>query len=85
MTAPVITCDRHRMATDGVGVTTLVCFHGCPLRCKYCINSFSFAPDTRRTDMTAEELYQKVKDGAPDAPSNYKEFIERLTDNGRTV
>jgi len=61
MTAPVITCDRHRIATDGVGVTTLVCFHGCPLRCKYCINPFSFAPDTRRADMTAEQLYQKVK------------------------
>lgn len=61
MTAPVITCDRHRMATDGEGVTTLVCFHGCPLRCKYCINPFSFAPDTRRVDMTAEELYRKVK------------------------
>ena len=61
MTAPVITCDRHRMATDGVGVTTLVCFHGCPLRCQYCINPFSFAPDTRRTDLTPEQLYQKVK------------------------
>ncbi len=61
MTAPVITCDRHRLATDGVGVTTLVCFHGCPLRCKYCINPFSFAPDTRRTEMTAEQLYNKVK------------------------
>ena len=61
MTAPVITCDRHRIATDGVGVTTLVCFHGCPLRCRYCINPFSFAPDTRRTDMTPEQLYQKVK------------------------
>lgn len=61
MTAPVITCDRHRITTDGIGVTTLVCFHGCPLRCQYCINPFSFALDTRRTDMTAEELYQKVK------------------------
>lgn len=61
MTAPVITCDRHRIVTDGVGVTTLVCFHGCPLRCKYCINPFSFAPDTRWVDMTAEQLYQKVK------------------------
>lgn len=61
MTAPVITCDRHRLATDGVGVTTLVCFHGCPLRCQYCINPFSFAPETRRTDMTPEQLYQKVK------------------------
>ena len=61
MTAPVIACDRHRITTDGVGVTTLVCFHGCPLRCQYCINPFSFAPDTRRTDMTAEKLYEKVK------------------------
>ena len=32
-----------------------------------------------------EELYKKVKDGAPDAPNTYNEFIERLTDNGRTV
>ena len=61
MTAPVNTSDLHSIATDGVGVTTLVCFHGCPLRCKYCINPFSFAPDTRRADMTAEQLYQKVK------------------------
>lgn len=61
MTAPVITCDRHRIATDGEGVTTLVCFHGCPLRCRYCINPFSFAPDTRRTHMTAEQLYEKVR------------------------
>ena len=61
ITAPVITCDRHRLATDGEGVTTLVCFHGCPLRCRYCINPFSFAPDTRRADMTAEQLFQKVK------------------------
>ena len=61
MTAPVITCDRHRMITDGAGVTTLVCFHGCPLRCQYCINPFSFAPDTRRTEMTPEQLYRKVK------------------------
>ena len=60
-TAPVITCDRHRIATDGVGVTTLVCFHGCPLRCRYCINPFSFSPDTRRSDMTPQMLYDKVK------------------------
>lgn len=61
MTAPVITCARHRMQTDGKGVTTLVCFHGCPLRCHYCLNPFSFAPDTRRTLMTPGQLYEKVK------------------------
>lgn len=60
-TAPVITFARHRMETDGQGVTTLVCFHGCPLRCKWCINPFSFAPDTKRTDMTPQMLYEKVK------------------------
>lgn len=31
--------DRLRMATDGDGVTTLVTLHGCPLNCKYCLNS----------------------------------------------
>lgn len=59
--APVIACDRLRIQTDGVGVTTLVCFHGCPLRCKWCLNPFSFDPAARRTDMTPRMLYQKVK------------------------
>lgn len=64
VTAPVITVDRLRINTDGEGVTTLVGFYGCPLRCKYCLNPFSFAPDTRRTDMTPAELYEKVKGDA---------------------
>lgn len=59
--APVITCSRLRMQTDGQGITTLVCFYGCPLRCKWCINPFSFAPDTRRRDMTPQMLYDAVK------------------------
>lgn len=59
--APVITCSRLRMQTDGQGVTTLVCFHGCPLRCKWCINAFSFAPETKRTLMTPEALYEQVR------------------------
>ncbi|MQN81994.1 radical SAM protein, partial [Prevotella copri] len=33
-TAPLICIDRHRLTIDGEGVTTLVAFHGCPLRCK---------------------------------------------------
>lgn len=60
-TAPVITFARHRMQSDGKGVTTLVCFHGCPLRCKYCLNPFSFAQQTRRTEITAEKLHEAVK------------------------
>lgn len=60
-TAPVIAVSRLRMKIDGPGVTTLVCFHGCPLRCHWCINPFSFAPETKRTQMTAEQLYAQVK------------------------
>lgn len=59
--APVITCARLRMQTDGKGITTLVCFHGCPLRCKWCINPFSFAEDTKRELLTPQALYDKVK------------------------
>ena len=40
---PLIGIDRHRLATDGDGITTLVAFHGCPLRCAYCINSQCFS------------------------------------------
>ena len=40
--------NRIRINTDGDGVTTLVCFYGCPLNCKYCINphtkNFFFRP-----------------------------------------
>lgn len=61
ITAPVITCSRLRMLVDGPGITTLVCFHGCPLRCHWCLNPFSFEPDTPRTDMTAQALYDKVR------------------------
>lgn len=59
--APVITCSRLRMQTDGKGVTTLVCFHGCPLRCHWCLNPFSFAPETKRTMMTPAQLYEQVR------------------------
>lgn len=61
ITAPVIACSRLRMKSDGQGVTTLVCFHGCPLRCKYCINPFSFDPDTKHKIFTPEDLFNEVK------------------------
>ena len=59
--APVVAVSRIRMATDGKGVTTLVCFHGCPLRCRWCINPFSFAEDTKRDIVTPQKLYDKVR------------------------
>lgn len=36
--SPFIGIRRHRLLTDGQGVTTLVAFHRCPLDCKYCLN-----------------------------------------------
>ena len=30
---------RHRLNTDGNGITTLVALPNCPLSCKYCLNS----------------------------------------------
>ena len=30
--------NRHRLTTDGEGITTLVGLYGCPLECEYCIN-----------------------------------------------
>ena len=37
-TFDIVTIDRHRLNTDGKGVTTLVILSGCPLQCRYCIN-----------------------------------------------
>ena len=34
----IFATSRHRIATDGKGVTTLVALHGCPLDCRYCLN-----------------------------------------------
>lgn len=59
--APVIGIERHRIPTDGVGVTTLVGFYGCRLRCRYCLNPQSWAPDFHPQTITPEMLYEKVK------------------------
>ena len=44
--------SRLRIDTDGEGVTTLVAFYGCPLSCKYCINSQCNKSDTIMTSYT---------------------------------
>ena len=52
---------RHRIQTDGQGVTTLCGFYGCPLRCKYCLNPHSFSEKTKTIDLTPQELFERVK------------------------
>ena len=61
LTGKLIGIARHRMAVDGEGVTTLVAFHGCPLRCKYCLNPQSITNDTMCMERTVEELIDEVR------------------------
>ena len=35
---PIMGVERLRINSDGDGVTTLVGFYGCPLKCRYCLN-----------------------------------------------
>ncbi len=58
--ARIFGISRHRLTTDGEGVTTLVAFNGCPLRCKYCLNKTSWEPEKGR-DYTPETLFEEVK------------------------
>lgn len=63
ITMPVVSLNRHRLKTDGVGVTTLVASFGCPLTCKYCINKRAWDPAMlpKCVHMTPEQLYDKLK------------------------
>lgn len=58
---PLIGIDRHRIGIDGEGVTTLVCFHGCPLHCKYCMNNSCHGSTERLPHYTPVQLCEKVK------------------------
>ena len=57
---PFIGIDRHRLGVDGVGVTTLAAFHGCPLRCRYCLNRRCLEPAGGLVRYTPQELYDRV-------------------------
>lgn len=59
--AKVIGIARHRLSTDGDGVTTLVAFHGCPLRCRYCLNPHSLGDDRRFREYSPQSLYDEVR------------------------
>ncbi len=57
--APIMGVDRHRVGSDGEGITTLVAFYGCPLKCKYCLN-----PECHKASSnwcSPQELYDLVK------------------------
>lgn len=59
--AKIIGIARHRLSTDGDGVTTLVAFHGCPLRCRYCLNPQSLGDGKRFREYSPEQLYAEAR------------------------
>ena len=59
--AKIIGIARHRLSTDGDGVTTLVAFHGCPLRCRYCLNPQSLGDGRRFREYSPDELYAETR------------------------
>ena len=60
MKVPLIGICRHRLTTDGQGVTTLVAFHGCPLRCKYCLNAQCLRAEGVWCQMDAHDILNEV-------------------------
>lgn len=60
-TAPLIGISRHRLLTDGEGISTLVAFHGCPLRCKYCFNPQSWEHEERCERLDCATLYERTR------------------------
>lgn len=59
--ARIIGISRHRLTTDGDGVTTLVAFHDCPLHCRYCLNPQSLGGGRRFKEYSPQSLYEKVR------------------------
>lgn len=88
--APIIGIQRHRITTDGEGVTTLVGFWGCPLQCKYCLNPQSwtvnhsriFTPEQLYNDVSIDQLYFLATGGGitfgGGEPFLYPEFIKEF-------
>ena len=59
--AKIIGIARHRLSTDGDGVTTLVAFHGCPLSCRYCLNPQSLGDGGRFREYSPKQLYAETR------------------------
>lgn len=58
--APIIGIVRHRLTTDGDGVTTLVAFHTCTLHCNYCLNPQSLVMPESYPLYTPQKLYDET-------------------------
>ena len=72
MKAPILGISRHRILTDGDGITTLVAFYGCPLNCRYCANPQCkrtpnpedyYTPESLLEAVAADNLYYRATNG----------------------
>lgn len=72
MLGEITTVSRLRMASDGEGISTLVAFHGCPLRCRYCVNAIchkdyaprkTYLPETLVSLLNQDDIYFKMTGG----------------------
>lgn len=57
---PLLGLSRHRMGTDGVGITTLAAAAGCPLHCRWCINK-ELLSKAKAENVTPEEFLERVR------------------------
>lgn len=57
---PISHIGRLRMGIDGKGIRTLILFQQCPLRCKYCLNSFTWDHSKDAKMLSVSELYQAI-------------------------
>ncbi len=93
--APVMGIDRLRMGTDGNGITSLVTFYGCPLKCRFCLNpqchrDFSNIKLSRPNDVydmvAIDELYYLATEGGVTfgggEPLLYSDFIFDILELG---
>lgn len=93
--APVMGIDRLRMGTDGNGITSLVTFYGCPLKCRFCLNpqchrDFSNIKLSRPDDVydmvAIDELYYLATEGGVTfgggEPLLYSDFIFDILELG---
>lgn len=93
--APVMGIDRLRMGTDGNGITSLVTFYGCPLKCRFCLNQQCHRdisniklsrPDDVYDMVAVDELYYYATGGGVTfgggEPLLYSDFITNILELG---
>ena len=58
--APIMGIDRLRFGTDGKGITSLVTFYGCPLKCRFCLNPQCHRIITDSMYLRPEEVFNRI-------------------------